>query len=172
LGAFATMGKTMKQLLIGIDPGKNTGLAAWDLEAKSLHHYGQSSAIHAQTKILEFSKDFEIFVILEDSRLNKRPKDASSVHRLKGAGDIAGQCRGWVEFLEHYSIRYERRAAGLTYKGRPKRDLFEKITGISTLVGQDHIRDAVMLVWGESGNRVKLMVEKYFLTRGKAQKHK
>ena len=160
----------MKQLLIGIDPGKNTGLAAWDLQEKALRHYGQSSAIHAQTKILEFLKDFEIFVILEDSRLNKRPKDASSVHRLKGAGDIAGQCRGWVEFLEHYSIKYERRAAGLTYKGRSKRDLFEKITGISTLVGQDHIRDAVMLVWGESGNRVKLMVEKYLLTRGKAQK--
>jgi hypothetical protein len=29
-----------------------------------------------------------------------------------------------------------------------------------------------MLVWGESGNRVRLMVEKYLLMRGKAQKSK
>lgn len=161
----------MIKLLIGIDPGKHTGLAAWDLEKKALHHYGQSSAIHAQTKIIELSKEFEIFVILEDSRLNRRKKNASSLHRLKGAGDIAGQCRAWVEFLEYYSIKYERRSAGQTYKGRVKRDYFEKITGISTLVGQDHIRDAVMMVWDENETRVKLMEEKYFLTR-RAQKNK
>jgi hypothetical protein len=159
----------MSKLLIGIDPGKNTGLAAWDLKAKALHHYGQSSAIHAQTKIIELSKEFEIFVILEDSRLNIRRKDASSMHRLKGAGDIAGQCRAWVEFLEYYGIKYERRAAGQTYKGRLKRDYFQKITGISTLVKEDHIRDAVMMVWDENETRAKLMEDKYFLMRN-AQK--
>lgn len=137
------------KVLIGIDPGVNTGIG---YRHSPDGKYAFSLTIH---KAMDFVKQQnkvsgKIFVRVEDARQRKW-FGKNSKAKAQGAGSIKRDCKIWEDFLKDYNIPHEMIHP---VKGSTKLNakVFKQITGIPSRTNQ-HNRDAYMLIHGLSFNR-------------------
>ena len=145
----------MKPLYIGIDPGKDTGVAIYDPDIKQLVSV-ETLKIHRALK--EVAELYElhrlpgrgIVVVFEDAR--KRtwlPRESSLSEwkgRTMGAGSVRRDATIWEDFLKDYGIAFLNPGPS---KGMTKwnEDYFKKVTGYTGRTS-NHGRDAAALVFG------------------------
>ena len=137
--------------LVGIDPGKNTGIAIWNTNTQ---HFEMLDTVPIH-KAMETVKEWEypvrdIKVYFEDARQRKwLPKDATSSEyrgHLMGAGSVKRDSVIWQDALTDWGIPFEMvppRAGATKWDA----DTFARITGYKGRTS-NHARDAALLVYG------------------------
>ena len=94
----------MNTILIGIDPGVNTGFATWDGESLTLDTTTITRAM-AKVLVLKEQTDCHIHLFIEDARRRQWFGNAGR-ERLMGAGSVMRDCRIWEDFCEEQGIQY------------------------------------------------------------------
>ena len=134
-------------LLIGIDPGKYTGVCVYDKTSKKIVRLSSESILRAVEIVREMNdaSNGNMKVFVEDARKRKWFGDRSN-HKLQGAGSIKRDCAIWEDFLKDLKVEYEMLAPqkGLTKLTAEKFREITKWTGSTN----EHSRDAAMIVWG------------------------
>ena len=135
-------------LLIGIDPGINTGMAIKgdkSIELKTVKTH------QAFMKIVDLSNDFDITVYCEDARQRKWYGKNAKV-KNQGAGAIKVECKIWEDFLKDMlkSGRILNYYMVHPIRGGTKVNelIFRQISGYSGRCSE-HARDAYMLIHGK-----------------------
>lgn len=132
-------------IYVGIDTGKNTGVAIW----KDDHFLAiDTMMIHqAMGVVLDLKKMYagDLFVIFEDARQRKYFGN-SGREKWQGAGSIKRDAVIWEDFLTDNEIQF--RALPPT-KGATKLSskTFQNLTNWKGRTSE-HARDAAMLVFG------------------------
>jgi hypothetical protein len=132
-------------MLIGIDPGKKTGLAAWLPEEDRFQEIRTCTIIQAMRFCqLAIRDGIKIEIWFEDARQRTWFGKAGR-EQLQGAGSIKRDCSVWQEFCEQYDIPYRaiKPQAGGT-KWTP--EYFKRVTGWAARTSE-HARDAAILVF-------------------------
>lgn len=132
-------------ILIGIDPGVNTGIAA--VKDGKLFGAETVTACRAEQAILVFRQEFagKIVVYFEDARL-RTWFGSKGREALQGAGSIKRDCQRWEEWLIHHGISFCK-VAPKNNKTKLTAEQFKRITGWEGRTNE-HSRDAAMLVMG------------------------
>lgn len=138
-------------LAIGIDPGKNTGIAVWDtvtqtfLEIATVKIHAALLIVIAQTASVE-----KIKVYFEDARQRQylpRERNTSEYRgKLMGAGSVKRDSVIWQDALTDWGIPFEMvppRAGATKWDA----ETFARITGYKGRTS-NHARDAALLVFG------------------------
>jgi hypothetical protein len=144
----------MTTIHIGIDPGTQTGYAAWDSSSKALAAVRTLKIHEAMQYVLEVRyADMLHSVTFEDARLRtwfgkmdaEQRKYGAAVR--EGAGSIKRDCAIWAEFLGDHGIAYKgiKPTAGTT---KWDAETFAKRTGWTGRTS-NHARDAALLVFGK-----------------------
>jgi len=134
---------------IGIDCGKNTGIAVWNTEGQHFF-YIDTLPIHKALEYVRTFRDGNTRVYFEDARQRKwLPKDASSSEyrgHLMGAGSVKRDAVIWQDALTDWGIPFEMvpPRPGMT---KWDADTFRRVTGYTGRTS-NHARDAALLVWG------------------------
>lgn len=136
-------------ICIGIDPGKNTGVAVWSRQAQAFVYVG-THKIHEALKLVEYYCDNErAHVVFEDAR--KRKALPAEVERLQGAGSVKRDSVIWFDFLTDLETKGK-----LTFKAvapNGKTNALAKIKALATSnlklpkITSEHARCAAFLVW-------------------------
>lgn len=94
-------------LIIGIDPGVNTGYAVFDISSNQFIEVSTYKLHTAILRTIEYIKADEVRLIFEDSRtaIYKRNTEEQR-SRLKGAGSVNRDSKIWEEFTTDYNIDY------------------------------------------------------------------
>jgi hypothetical protein len=134
-------------ILVGIDPGVNTGFALWNAQSRELLRVECHSITQAQAMLVsEHAKRPIALVIFEDARKIRLGGGATygDRHRLQGVGSVKRDSAIWEEFLTMHGIPFVgRKAAGTKLADEP----FRKLTGWKGRTN-NHARDAAMIVFG------------------------
>jgi hypothetical protein len=138
---------------IGIDPGVQTGYAAWDAVAGQFAAI-RTLAIHeAMAYVYEVHRSGMLHsVTFEDARMRKFFEAADARQAKSGAGiregigSIKRDCSIWADYLGAYGIPYKSVApsAGST---KWSAEYFQRVTGWAGRTS-NHARDAAVLVLG------------------------
>lgn len=137
--------------LVGIDPGKHTGLAIWNTETQSFADLGTVPIHDALKAVFYLHRDYgPVRVYFEDARQRKwLPKDATSSEyrgHLMGAGSVKRDSVIWQDALTDWGIPFEMvppRAGATKWDAQT----FARITGYKGRTS-NHARDAALLVYG------------------------
>lgn len=133
-------------LLIGIDPGVNTGIAMYDVRSKSLTALHTFTAVQAEEMVKRMAVEGrQVLVRFEDARL-RQWFGKSGREQLQGAGSIKRDCQRWEEFLTYYDIPFEE-VAPRNNRTKMTADEFKRLTGWQERTSS-HARDAAALVFG------------------------
>jgi len=139
-------------LFIGVDPGNNTGISFWYKNEKQLVCRQYKTHIEAILSLRDELKhlwQYNIRFRIEDARKQRKRPDLAKINRGKeqGVGSVKARSKDWEDFCVHFGYEYELcEPKNTPYKNNP--ELFKRLTGVSTLKGQDHLRDSAMLVFG------------------------
>ena len=133
---------------IGIDPGKETGFAVWDHDAKYLAEVDTMSITQAMEKVRMMADILgreNIRLYIEDAR--KRIWFGNTGReRLKGAGSICRDSTIWDDFCKELGVEYV--MVDPRYNTtKLKAEQFKAITGWQSRTSE-HARDAACLVFG------------------------
>lgn len=137
---------------VGIDVGRNTGLAVWDSGARGFRFIGCMAIHHAMRSVLRLADEVgrdNLRVIFEDARQRQwlpRERTVSEYRgKLMGAGSVKRDSTIWADFLKDYEIPFR---ALPPQKGLTKwtEEAFKKVTGYQGRTNE-HGRDAAMLVF-------------------------
>lgn len=141
-------------IVVGLDPGKATGVAFWDSEYQNFSML-TSAPVHKAMELVRigaFHRDFKILVIFEDARQRtyfgkidaKQAKYGAAVR--EGAGAAKRDAKIWAQFLADEKIPHlaQKPAAGFT---KWPAEQFRKYTGWPGRTNE-HSRDAGLLVYG------------------------
>jgi len=133
---------------IGIDPGKETGFAVWDHDAKYLAEVDTMSITQAMEKVRMMADILgreNIRMYIEDAR--KRIWFGNTGReRLKGAGSICRDSTIWDDFCKELGVEYV--MVDPRYNTtKLKAAQFKAITGWQGRTSE-HARDAACLVFG------------------------
>lgn len=128
---------------IGIDIGKNTGLAVWDEAHQRLELLSTVLIHQAMEMVLEYHSLGTIKVFIEDARLRTWYGD-SGREKLMGAGSIRRDATIWQDFLEDKGIPY-RLVAPKDNVTKLNAKQFQRLTGWNSR-STEHSRDAAGLV--------------------------
>lgn len=138
-------------IVVGIDPGVNTGLAVWDTASRSLIDVRCSGIVDAMEYLRKLKETNGIgLVVFEDARRRKwipREKDLKEFKgRAMGAGSVKRDCTIWEEWCNHHGIQSVKTPPrpGMT---KLSDAVFRGITGYDRRTN-NHGRDAAMLVFG------------------------
>lgn len=129
-------------IIVGIDPGKHTGLAAWDVTLQQLLEV-KSLLIHqAMRQVLSVRP---ALVIFEDARQRGWLGPDKGRAQLQGAGSIKRDSTIWEDFLIDERLPYiaHRPSVGAT---KWKTEQFARMTKWCKPTNE-HARDAAMLIW-------------------------
>lgn len=144
----------MTTIHIGIDPGTQTGYAAWDSLRKKLVAVDTLKIHQAMAHVLEVHASGMLHsVTFEDARLRTWFGSADARQARSGAGiregvgSVKRDCTIWAEFLGDHGIGYRsiKPAAGNTKWDAEK---FARLTGWTGRTS-NHARDAAILVVGK-----------------------
>jgi hypothetical protein len=135
------------KVIIGIDPGVQTGFAMYSKVGKRLLQVETLSMLQAmqlvdQTKLL-IGEGF--LVRVEDAR-KRNWFGRAGREKLQGAGSIKRECQIWEDHLKEQNIDFEL-VAPKNNKTKLKDQPFRMITGWKKATSS-HARDAAMLVYG------------------------
>ena len=139
-------------LLVGIDPGHETGLAVWDT-GRRVFRAVATMRIHRAIeagRAWERDNPGQVRVVFEDARQRRWIPDSHDLRRemgrRQGAGSVKRDATIWQEALADYGIPFEavRPQQGLT---KWDADTFARITGWTGRTS-NHARDAALLVFG------------------------
>lgn len=133
-------------ILIGIDPGVNTGYAEYLPAEKKLLAVGTVKIHEAMATIRRAHERGESMrVIFEDARLRKW-FGSKGREALQGAGSVKRDCKIWDDFLRDLGVCFQMVSP---QSGATKWDAarFAKLTGWEGRTSE-HARDAAMLVFG------------------------
>lgn len=144
----------MTTIHIGIDPGAQTGYAAWDANAKKLAAVHTLKIHEAMAYVLQIKAAGLLHsVTFEDARQrtwygSADARQARSGPGIReGVGSVKRDCSIWEEFLSAHGIAFKaiKPAAGSTkWAAEP----FAKRTGWTGRTSE-HARDAALLVFGK-----------------------
>jgi hypothetical protein len=133
-------------LIIGIDPGVNTGIAAWDVADKSFLFVQTVMAVQAEEIVKRMAVEGRsVLVRFEDARLRVWFGKAGR-EQLQGAGSIKRDCSRWEEFLTHHEIPFEK-VAPKNNRTKMTAQEFKRLTGWLSSTNS-HSRDAAALIFG------------------------
>jgi hypothetical protein len=136
---------------IGLDPGKNTGIAVWNTNTQ---HFELLDTVPIH-KAMEIVKEWEypvrsVRVYFEDARKRQylpRERNASEYRgKLMGAGSVKRDSVIWQDALTDWGIPFTMvppRAGATKWTA----DTFRRITGYTGRTS-NHARDAALLVYG------------------------
>lgn len=144
----------MKPLYIGIDTGRETGLAVWDPDLGQFTELRTLGAYAAMKEVLSVRREANgagrgIVLVFEDARLRKWIPRERSVREMKGramgAGSVKRDGSIWEEFCQVEEIPYFNQGprAGMT---KWSEQFFKAITGWQGRSSK-HSRDAAVLVF-------------------------
>lgn len=145
--------KMKKKLLIGIDPGAKTGIAArWSDEHD--FNYLATHQIHeafeyVRAAVQEHGAE-NVFVVIEDAR-KRSWFGGTGEERFQGAGAIKRESRIWEDFIKTQGVRYIMEHA----QKKISKEYFKRITGWNRRSSQ-HARDAAMLIFGYNNRNIHL----------------
>ena len=137
--------------LVGLDPGKHTGIAIWNTNTQ---HFELLDTVPIH-KAMETVKEWEypvrgIKVFFEDARQRQylpRERNTSEYRgKLMGAGSVKRDSVIWQDALTDWGIPFEMvppRAGATKWDA----DTFARITGYKGRTS-NHARDAALLVFG------------------------
>ena len=139
-------------ILIGIDTGRDTGLAVWDTGRRAFRAVATLHIHRALDAVRSWANDNpgEVVVYFEDARQRQflpRERNASEYRgKLMGAGSVKRDCEIWEEFAALYGIPIQFIPPR---KGLTKWDAktFAAVTGWAGRTS-NHARDAALLVFG------------------------
>lgn len=134
---------TSAELVIGIDPGVNTGYAIYNPTHNLLTNVC-SLPIHRVMLDILIKQPLIKLVRIEDAR--KRKFFTGGREKLQGAGSIKRDCKIWEDFLTDHKIPFEL-VAPKDNTTKLKQNTFKIITGYKHQTNE-HSRDAAMLVFG------------------------
>ncbi len=129
-------------VIIGIDPGVNTGVAIWDTDKKEFSFIASMNILMAMETVIQLQPNA---VYIEDARKRKWFGE-SGRERLQGAGSIKRDCQIWDDFFRcneilHYWI------APKNNKTKMDAEQFKRLTGYQGRTN-GHGRDAGALIFG------------------------
>lgn len=135
-------------IIIGIDPGVNTGYAEWHPDAK-IFNIVESMKIHKAMHLIQGSirayKTENFRVIFEDARMRGN-SGVKAAAQAQGAGSVKRDCKIWEDFLTDMGVSWQ--AVSPKAKGRKlDAEQFRRLTGWEFRTNE-HGRDAGMLVYG------------------------
>lgn len=133
---------------IGIDPGKKTGFAVWDHDARYLAEVSTMSITQAMEKVRMMAAILgreNIRMYIEDARKRKW-YGKTGRDRLKGAGSICRDSTIWDDFCRELGVEYLMIAPRCNTT-KLKAAQFKAITGWQRRTSE-HARDAACLVFG------------------------
>ena len=133
---------------IGIDPGKETGFAVWDHDARYLAEVTTMSITQAMERVRMMADVLgreNIRLYIEDARQRKWFGN-SGPEKWKGAGSIRRDCTIWDDFCRELGLECQMMAPcrGCTKLNASKFKALTKWQGRTT----EHARDAAMIVFG------------------------
>jgi hypothetical protein len=146
----------MNKIIIGIDPGTNTGFAAKDLKAGAFLEIKTVGIIEAMKDVERYMETYgreNVYLVFEDAR-KRRWFGEKGKEALQGAGSIKRDCSIWEEFCNYKNIQF---IAPAPAKGKTKytSEYFKRLTGWKQRTSE-HSRDAVILVYGFNLVNLKL----------------
>lgn len=134
---------------IGIDPGKNTGIAVWNTKGQHFFHIA-TMPIHEALLYVKSFPEGDTRVYFEDARQRQylpRERNTSEYRgKLMGAGSVKRDSVIWQDALTDWGIPFEMvppRAGATKWDA----DTFARITGYKGRTS-NHARDAALLVFG------------------------
>jgi len=134
-------------VLIGIDPGVNTGIAFWD---KVHEHFTEirSLPIHKAMRWVIDAHRMNMLdgVVFEDARLRTGYFGKNSRAKAQGAGSVKRDCSIWEEFLTDSEIKFTK-ISPRDKGAKVDAARFKALTGWEGQTNE-HGRDAAMLVFG------------------------
>ena len=132
-------------IIVGLDPGKETGFAACKLGVDGYFIVDTYRIHRAMQKILEFKESgMDLYVRFEDAR-KWRSHGKHVYGKDQGAGSIKRDCSIWEDFLADHGIPFE--SVNLTASLK-KIDVgvFQQLTGWKKRTS-NHARDAALLIY-------------------------
>ncbi|RYZ48303.1 MAG: hypothetical protein EOP49_18995 [Sphingobacteriales bacterium] len=139
-------------IIIGIDPGVQTGVAVYDTKKKNFEEL-RTMKLHDAFELVLNYKSLIGMVRVEDARkrtggfaaMDARQEKSGAAVR-EGVGSVKRDCTAWEDFLIAKGIPHEMVKPGRA-KTKITGDFFRKLTGWAKKVSI-HARDAGMMVWG------------------------
>lgn len=135
-------------IFIGIDTGKNTGVAVWDSDQKEFIDIKTMKIHQALQLVITICKSWKrenVMVLFEDARQRKWYGENSNA-KMQGAGSVKRDAAIWEDFLVDYEIPFR---AMPPAKGATKMQMetFKRLTGWRKQT-TEHARDAALMVFG------------------------
>ena len=133
---------------IGIDPGRNTGLALYKTETRSLVALRTVKIHEAFRQVLDLAMQFNVEVVIENPNLwTHFHKTKNAKAKLQGAGSVKRDFSAWQDFLKDHGIPYRTARPDKTRNSfAVDNKLFTSLTGYTERCSE-HARVAAMLVW-------------------------
>lgn len=133
-------------LLVGIDPGVNTGICIIDADTKEIKMLA-TLKIHDALETIKVNRYDIKKVVIEDPNMWTHFVDKNAKKRLQGAGSVKRDFSIWRDFLNAYGvdfigIRPDKKRNDIAYNST----LFSKITGFNGRCSE-HARVACMLIF-------------------------
>ena len=129
-------------ILIGIDPGVNTGVAVWDGE--KLTYCKSHNIVEAAQLVKEYADNYNIKVYFEDAR-QRHWFGSSGREKLMGAGSVRRDSQIWETICQVLNIPYQM-VAPKDNTTKLSANMFKIYTGWKG-TSNEHGRDAAMLVF-------------------------
>ena len=136
--------KNKYDIVIGLDPGVQTGVAIWSVKEQKLLNV-VTKKIHEAGKMVESLKSKNILVRFEDARLRKWFGN-SGREKLQGAGSVKRDCKIWEDLLTDLGIPFDK-VPPKSVRTKVNFINFGQMTGWTGRTSE-HARDAAMLVFG------------------------
>lgn len=139
-------------IMIGIDPGKNTGYAVWDTPSSTFLTVTSQPIHKALLHVNDlWNAEQHMFVIFEDCRLQKMyggTNERAGAAVLQGVGSVKRDCTIWDDFLTDRGIPHLAQRP-LRHGTKWTAEYFRCTTGWQERTNS-HGRDAGALVCGMS----------------------
>ena len=141
-------------IIIGIDPGVNTGMAVKDLRTGQYTSVCSCMIHEAMLSVLDAKEHIELFIIIEDAR-QRTWFGNTGKERAQGVGSIKRDCKIWEDFLTDNNIPFKMvKPSSGTTKWSLK--TWQVSTGYKGKTNA-HGRDAAILIHGINERNLKLI---------------
>ena len=142
-------------IIIGIDPGKQTGFAVKNLETGQFIGIATMKiheAIAAVYNLISLYPE-QVYAVIEDARKRKWFGNTGR-EKLQGVGSVKRDCSIWADFLNDagVDVRFEAPRKGAT---KWDEGVWKRATGWKERTSE-HARDAALLIHGMNARNLKI----------------